>query len=230
MRRRRVAVGDLRRPCTGLPRTAASRAAVAAGVQPPAAGSSPRSVDLMPLVPDADHRARRPDRRRRPERPRGGALRRPADRRAALALRGLRRAPVYPPAPLLPARRAEASARPTCPAVILVPPMMLAADVYDVSPSSSAVTLLHEHGVEPWVVDFGAPEKEEGGLERSLTDHVLAVSEAIDLVAAEAGRDVHIGGYSPGRDVLLPGRRLPPQRGDRQRRSSSAARSTRAAR
>lgn len=84
------------------------------------------------------------------------------------------------------------------PALILVPPMMLAADVYDVSPSSSAVTLLHEHGIDPWVVDFGAPEKEEGGLERSLTDHVLAVSEAVDLVADECGRDVHIGGYSQG--------------------------------
>ncbi len=84
------------------------------------------------------------------------------------------------------------------PAVLLVPPMMLAADVYDVSPSSSGVTILHEGGVDPWVVDFGAPEKEEGGLERSLTDHVLAVSEAIDLVAEETGRDVHIGGYSQG--------------------------------
>lgn len=84
------------------------------------------------------------------------------------------------------------------PAIVLVPPMMLAADVYDVSPSSSAVTLLHEHGIDPWVVDFGAPEREEGGLERSLTDHVLAVSEAIDLVADKCGRDVHVGGYSQG--------------------------------
>ncbi len=76
--------------------------------------------------------------------------------------------------------------------------MMLAAEVYDVAPTSSAVTILHAHGVEPWVIDFGAPEKEEGGLERSLTDHVLAVSEAIDLIAAETGSDVHIGGYSQG--------------------------------
>jgi putative long chain acyl-CoA synthase len=86
----------------------------------------------------------------------------------------------------------------TGPAVVLVPPMMLAADVYDVSPSSSAVTILHEAGVDPWVVDFGSPEKEEGGLERSLTDHVLAVSEAIDLIVSETGREVHVGGYSQG--------------------------------
>jgi putative long chain acyl-CoA synthase len=84
------------------------------------------------------------------------------------------------------------------PPVVLVPPMMLAAEIYDVSPSSSAVTLLREHGIDPWVVDFGAPEREEGGLERTLADHVLAVSDAVDRVRAATGRDVHLGGYSQG--------------------------------
>ncbi|MGH2895339.1 MAG: acyl-CoA synthetase, partial [Solirubrobacteraceae bacterium] len=51
------------------------------------------------------------------------------------------------------------------PAVLLVPPMMLAVEIYDVSPATSAVTRLHQNGVDPWVVDFGAPEREEGGLE-----------------------------------------------------------------
>ena len=59
---------------------------------------------------------------------------------------------------------------------------MLAAEVYDVSPATSAVAILHEHGIDPWVVDFGAPEQQEGGLERTLTDHVLAVSDAVDRV------------------------------------------------
>jgi putative long chain acyl-CoA synthase len=84
------------------------------------------------------------------------------------------------------------------PPLLLVPPMMLAADVYDVAPETSGVSLLDGGGVDPWVVDFGAPEREEGGLERSLADHVLAVSAAIDTVRAERGRDVHIGGYSQG--------------------------------
>jgi len=84
------------------------------------------------------------------------------------------------------------------PAVVLVPPLMLAADVYDVSRRSSAVTTLHEHAVDPWVIDFGAPEHEKGGLERTLTDHVLAVSEAVDCVREVTGRDVHLGGYSQG--------------------------------
>jgi putative long chain acyl-CoA synthase len=82
--------------------------------------------------------------------------------------------------------------------VLLVPPLMLAADVYDVSPASSAVSVLHAHGADPWVVDFGAPEREEGGLERNLADHVVAVSDAVDLVREASGRDIHLAGYSQG--------------------------------
>jgi putative long chain acyl-CoA synthase len=82
--------------------------------------------------------------------------------------------------------------------LLLVPPMMLAADVYDVAPASSAVTILHRHGVDPWVVDFGSPEHEQGGLERNLADHVVAVAEAVQRVRSETGQDVHLGGYSQG--------------------------------
>jgi putative long chain acyl-CoA synthase len=84
------------------------------------------------------------------------------------------------------------------PALLLVPPLMLAAEVYDVAPVTSAVTLLKEHGADPWVVDFGAPEREEGGLQRTLADHVVAVSDAVDRVREQTGRDVHLGGYSQG--------------------------------
>src|SRR3981081_4350768 len=86
----------------------------------------------------------------------------------------------------------------TAPPVLLVPPIMLAAEVYDVSPATSAVTILREHGVDPWVVDFGAPERQEGGMERTLADHVLAVSDAVDRVREATGRDVPLGGYSQG--------------------------------
>ena len=84
------------------------------------------------------------------------------------------------------------------PPVVLVPPLMLAAEVYDVAPSTSGVTILREHGADPWVVDFGAPEREEGGLERTLADHVVAVSDAVDAVGEATGRDVHLAGYSQG--------------------------------
>lgn len=83
------------------------------------------------------------------------------------------------------------------PPVLLVPPMMLAADVFDVSPMSSAVATLAAAGVDPWVIDFGAPEREEGGLERTLTDHVVALSRAVDEVVEAAG-PVHLSGYSQG--------------------------------
>src|SRR5581483_6879346 len=82
--------------------------------------------------------------------------------------------------------------------ILLVPPMMLAAEVYDVSPNTSAVTILRQHDVDPWVVDFGAPEREEGGLERTLADHVLAVSDAVQRVKDMTGQDVHLAGYSQG--------------------------------
>ena len=84
------------------------------------------------------------------------------------------------------------------PQMLLVPPLMLAAEIYDVSPTSTAVGVLHENAVAPWVIDFGAPERERGGLERTLADHVLAVSDAIDRVREHTGRDVHLAGYSQG--------------------------------
>src|SRR6201994_1554214 len=84
------------------------------------------------------------------------------------------------------------------PAVLLVPPLMLAAEIYDVSPATSAVTTLHQNGADPWVVDFGAPEREEGGFERTLADHVRAISDAVDRVRELTGRDVHLAGYSQG--------------------------------
>ncbi|HUA43745.1 MAG TPA: AMP-binding protein [Solirubrobacteraceae bacterium] len=82
--------------------------------------------------------------------------------------------------------------------ILLVPPLMLAAEIYDVSPVTSAVGLLHDHGADPWVIDFGRPERERGGLERTLADHVLAVSDAVDLVREQTGGNVHLAGYSQG--------------------------------
>ena len=107
--------------------------------------------------------------------------------------------PVYRLRRYFPPTARETSQAAPRPTLLLVPPMMLAADIYDVAPSTSAVEILSRNGVDPWVVDFGAPEREEGGLERSLNDHVLAIDEAIDRVRAETGHDeIHIGGYSQG--------------------------------
>ena len=84
------------------------------------------------------------------------------------------------------------------PPVVLVPPMMMSADVYDVTRDSGAVGVLHAAGLDPWVVDFGSPDQEEGGWDRTLTDHILALDEIVDRIHAYTGRDVHLGGYSQG--------------------------------
>ncbi|MFM9379393.1 AMP-binding protein [Gordonia sp. VNK21] len=85
-----------------------------------------------------------------------------------------------------------------CPNVILVHPMMVSANVYDVTEDNGAVSILHRHRIIPWVVDFGSPDHEEGGMERTLTDHILALNRVIDFVTRVVGKDVHLAGYSQG--------------------------------
>ncbi|GAC55992.1 putative fatty-acid--CoA ligase [Gordonia hirsuta DSM 44140 = NBRC 16056] len=82
--------------------------------------------------------------------------------------------------------------------IILIPPMMVSANVYDVTRDNGAASILYRHGIIPWVIDFGSPDHEEGGMERTLTDHVMAISRVVDLVRGVVGRDVHLGGYSQG--------------------------------
>lgn len=84
------------------------------------------------------------------------------------------------------------------PPVVLIPPMMVSADVYDVTTDNGAAGILHGMGLDPWVVDFGSPDTEEGGWSRTLADHVVAISEVVDKVHHYTGRDVHLGGYSQG--------------------------------
>ncbi|MBQ0719167.1 MAG: alpha/beta fold hydrolase [Gammaproteobacteria bacterium] len=82
--------------------------------------------------------------------------------------------------------------------IILVPPLMISADVYDMSQDNSSVTYLTEQGYSVWVVDFGSPEHQEGGLDRDFSDHILAVNDAIDHVYSKKQLPVHLGGYSQG--------------------------------
>jgi putative long chain acyl-CoA synthase len=81
---------------------------------------------------------------------------------------------------------------------LFVPPLMVTAEVYDVSHDTSAVSTLGGLGVQPFVVDFGAPEREAGGMLRTLDDHIRAVLRCIDRVRTITGRDVHMCGYSQG--------------------------------
>jgi putative long chain acyl-CoA synthase len=84
------------------------------------------------------------------------------------------------------------------PPVLMVHPMMMSADMWDVTRDDGAVGILHKVGIDPWVIDFGSPDKVEGGMDRNLADHVVALSEAIDTIKEVTGRDVHLAGYSQG--------------------------------
>ena len=82
--------------------------------------------------------------------------------------------------------------------ILLIPPMMMSANVYDVTRDQGAVGILHEMGLDPWVVDFGSPDSEEGGWDRNLADHIIALSDIVDHIHRHTGKDVHISGYSQG--------------------------------
>lgn len=92
----------------------------------------------------------------------------------------------------------ESDASPLKAPLVLVPPLMVTSQVYDISPELSSVSWLLAQGVDVWLVDFGAPEEFEGGLERTLDDHVLAIDRSIDEVCRLTGSDVHLAGYSQG--------------------------------
>ena len=87
---------------------------------------------------------------------------------------------------------------PTGPPVLLVHPMMMSANMWDVAGEQGAVGILHAAGCDPWVIDFGSPDEVEGGMRRNLADHIVALSQAIDTVTEASGRDVHVAGYSQG--------------------------------
>jgi len=82
--------------------------------------------------------------------------------------------------------------------LLLIPPLMVTAEIYDVAPDISGVTALTQLGLDVWVIDFGSPEQEEGGMKRTLDDHIKAVSDSIDWIRNATGHDVHVVGYSQG--------------------------------
>jgi len=84
------------------------------------------------------------------------------------------------------------------PPVMLVHPMMMSANMWDVTRQDGAVGILHAAGLDPWVIDFGSPDQVEGGMRRNLADHIVALSEALELTAEITGQDVHLVGYSQG--------------------------------
>ena len=95
-------------------------------------------------------------------------------------------------------RRYDTAGNTRGPVALLIPPLMVTSEIYDVAPDVSAVSALASRGIIPYVVDFGAPEREEGGLTRTLDDHIRAVLRAVERVHALEGRPMHLLGYSQG--------------------------------
>jgi putative long chain acyl-CoA synthase len=92
---------------------------------------------------------------------------------------------------------------------LLVPPLMVTAEIYDMAPDLSLVLWLCEQGHDVWLVDFGPPGpppdrgaraagSAEVALEKDLADHILSVSHAVDEVGEQTGKSVHLLGYSQG--------------------------------
>ena len=46
--------------------------------------------------------------------------------------------------------------------LVLVPPLMVTAEIYDMDPTTSTVTMLAQAGVDVWVVDFGSLKSLKG--------------------------------------------------------------------
>ncbi|WP_328408723.1 SDR family NAD(P)-dependent oxidoreductase [Nocardia sp. NBC_00403] len=92
----------------------------------------------------------------------------------------------------------ESAAGSNPPVVLMIPTLMLSADLYDLDAHHGAVATLRQAGVHPWVIDFGSPAEEEHGWQRTIADHVIAVSDAIATVHRDTGRDVHLLGFSQG--------------------------------
>lgn len=84
------------------------------------------------------------------------------------------------------------------PPVLMVHPMMMSANMWDVTREDGAVGILHAAGLDTWVIDYGSPDEVEGGMERTLTDHIVALSQAIDTIKDLTGQSVHVAGYSQG--------------------------------
>jgi len=87
---------------------------------------------------------------------------------------------------------------PTGAPALLVAPLVLTGEVWDLTSDVSAVQRLADRGVDPWVVELAPPRDDHHDVPGMLGRRVQAVSAAIDDVIAVAGRSVHVVGYSQG--------------------------------
>jgi putative long chain acyl-CoA synthase len=80
--------------------------------------------------------------------------------------------------------------------LLLVPSLMVSAELYDLAPDSSAVQFLARQGIDTWLCDFGRPE--QGDMSRTQDDYVHALDDCIELIRETTGKEVHLAGCSQG--------------------------------
>jgi putative long chain acyl-CoA synthase len=79
--------------------------------------------------------------------------------------------------------------------VLLVPSLVVSADLFDLSPENSAVQLLTRQGIDTWLCDFG---RAEAGAARTHDDYVHAVDGSIEAIREITGKEPHLLGHSQG--------------------------------
>ena len=98
------------------------------------------------------------------------------------------------------------------PSVLLVPPLMVASEIYDIEAALSAVAALGRAGITPHLVDFGAPERSADGRCRLPNHQAQPVGLGdifIDLLTVYDGDVV-----AEGRGLFFPGRLIAVRRGE----------------
>jgi putative long chain acyl-CoA synthase len=80
--------------------------------------------------------------------------------------------------------------------ILLVPSLMVSADLFDLSPDASVVQFLSSAGIDTFLCDFGC--QGEADAQRTQDDYLRAVDAAIEHVRELTGRDPHLAGHSLG--------------------------------
>jgi putative long chain acyl-CoA synthase len=80
--------------------------------------------------------------------------------------------------------------------LLLVPSLMVSADLFDLSPDASAVQFLASSGIDTFLCDFGCQDQPDA--QRTQDDYLRAIDAAIEHVRELTGKDPHLAGHSLG--------------------------------
>jgi putative long chain acyl-CoA synthase len=80
--------------------------------------------------------------------------------------------------------------------LLLVPSLMVSADLFDLSPDASVVQFLSSAGIDTFLCDFGCHGASDA--QRTQDDYLRAIDAAIEHVRELTGKDPHLAGHSLG--------------------------------